>query len=364
MSWHTICYLDETGELSSACKHVITDHDLLKMYRAMITTRHVDERMLLLQREGLVPFAMSSRGEEACAVASAAALHIEDWMYPQYRESGIMFWRGFSIQEYVHHMLGNALDLNKGRQLSNHFGSRNLNVVTVSSPVGTQIPHAAGCAYAMKIKKEPQISITYFGEGTTSEGDFHSGVNFAAVTKSPVIFFCRNNGYAISTPCSRQFASDGVAPKGVGYGVITYRIDGNDVFAIHETTSKARQECLQGRGPVLIEAMTYRLGMHSTSDNSSLYRSVEEVNGMEAKCPILRLRTYLEKRELWNESENRFLMNQIKEEVDQAIQIAKQTPPPSIKMIFEDVYEKMTPNLKNQYALKMQEKQEGNLCRK
>ena len=204
-------------------------------------------------------------------------------MYPQYREAGVMFWRGFTIQEYVHHMFGDKEDLIFGRQMPNHFGSRSLNIVQVSSPIGTKIPHAAGCAYAMKLQKEKSIAICYFGEGATSEGDFHAGLNFAAVRKAPVIFFCRNNGYAISTPTERQFASEGVAPKGVGYGIEAFRIDGNDFFAVYEAVAKARHSCLETNEPVLIEAMTYRLGAHSTADDPSIYRKDEEVERWKPK---------------------------------------------------------------------------------
>lgn len=335
---NTIAYLDSYGKLDPACRHLMSKEDLIKIYTTMIVTRCVDDRMIMLQRQGFVSFAMSSRGEEACAVASAAALEPGDWMYPQYRELGIMFWRGYSVQEYVHHMLGNEKDNNKGRQLSNHYGSQKLNVMTVSCPVGTQIPQAAGCAYAMKIQNENNVAIVYFGEGTTSQGDFHVGVNFAAVRKAPVIFFCRNNGYAISTPCSRQFASDGIAPKGEGYGIKTFRIDGNDVFAIHESVQKARQHCLEGHGPVLIEAMTYRLGTHSTSDSCSLYRSPDEVKKMESKCPIIRLKAYLYQNHYWSDSQDQAFLNQIKEEISQAIKIAKETPLPTFESMFEDIY--------------------------
>ena len=305
LDFPTLSYLDDDGNLSPACKHQISDDVLLKGYKAMLITRMVDERMITLQRQGTITFALSSAGEEACAVASAAALKPEDWMYPQYREAGVMFWRGFTILQYVHHMFGDIEDLILGRQMPNHFGSRDLNVVQVSSPIGTKIPHAAGCAYAMKLQKEQSVAICYFGEGATSEGDFHAGLNFASVRKVPVIFFCRNNGYAISTPCSRQFASDGIAPKGVAYGISSARVDGNDFFALHETVSQARAQCLEGKGPILIEAMTYRIGAHSTSDDPTQYRAEEEVEKWKKKCPIRRLRLYLEMRNLWDDETGR-----------------------------------------------------------
>lgn len=358
MEIHTISYLNEKGQLSQEYQQTIPDQDLIKGYQAMVTTRLVDDRMITIQRQGLISFAMSSLGEEACAVASAAALQPQDWMYPQYREAGIMFWRGCSISQYVHHMFGDSLDPGLGRQMPNHFGARSLNIVTVSSPIGTKIPHAAGAAYAMKIQKEESIAICYFGEGATSEGDFHAGLNFAAVRKAPAIFFCRNNGYAISTPCSRQFASDGIIPKGEGYGIASFRVDGNDFFAVYEIVKKAREHCIAGKGPVLIEAMTYRRGAHSTSDDPSLYRSDEEVKKWEARCPVLRLGKYLRAKGLWDDKQEQALTTQTSEEISQAIHTAKNTPKPPLKSLFENVYFEMPQTLKEEY----QKKQRENPC--
>ena len=239
--------------------------------------------------------------------------------------------------------------------MPNHFGSRKLNVVTVSSPIGTKIPHAAGCAYAMKIKKENSVAICYFGDGASSEGDFHVGLTFAAVRKAPVIFFCRNNGYAISTACSNQFATDGVAPQGIGHGITTYRVDGNDFFAVHETVERARKECLEGNGPIFIEAMTYRLGAHSTSDDPTCYRSDEEVKMWEKKCPILRLRRYLEKKKLWSDKHEMGLAKKIKKEIDDAIQVAKKSPNPSFHSLIEDVYFEVPKKLEEEFQEVMQD---------
>lgn len=349
MTIPTVCYLNTQGELTPSYVPSITPEILLRGYRVMVLARHIDERMITLQRQGLITFALSALGEEACAVASAAALDNGDWMYPQYREAGVMFWRGFTPLQYVNHMFGNREDLMFGRQMPNHFGARDLNVVTVSSPIGTKIPHAAGCAYAMKLQHEPQVSICYFGEGATSEGDFHAGVNFAAVRQAPAIFFCRNNGYAISTPCSKQFVGPGIAERGIGYGMASYRIDGNDFFAVHDTVAQARQHCVEGKGPVLIEAMTYRMGAHSTSDDPSLYRSDEEVTKWKEKCPILRLRRYLEKQGLWGFQKEERLLKEVNDTVSEAIAIAKETPKPSLEYIIQHVYSTVPRSLKEQY---------------
>lgn len=345
----TIQYLSPDGRLTSDYTPQISEDDLVKGYRTMVLTRLVDERMITLQRQGTISFSLSSLGEEACAVASAAALDLGDWMYPQYREAGAIFWRGFTIEDFVHHMFGDATDLMLGRQMPNHFGSRALNVVTVSSPIGTKIPHAAGCAYAMKMQKDPHIAIVYFGEGAASEGDFHVGLNFAAVRKAPAIFFCRNNGYAISTPCSKQFATDGIAPEGIGHGLTTFRIDGNDFFAVYDTIKRAKEHCLSGAGPVFIEAMTYRLGAHSTADDPTLYRTEQEVQEWTAKDPVKRLRIYLESKGLWDPHKEEQLTNEVTKQIQEAINKAKETSKPPLKSLFEHVYFEIPPRLNEQY---------------
>jgi len=315
----------------------------------MLLTREFDAKMIKLQRQGAITFTLSCLGEEGCVTASAAALEQSDWMYPQYREPSIFFWRGGTVQQFVDQMFGNANDLLFGRQMPNHFGSKELNIVTVSSPIATQIPHAAGCGYAMKVQKEKNVTICYFGEGSTSEGDFHAGLNFAAVTKAPVIFFCRNNQYAISTPAECQFASEGVAPKGIGYGVETYRVDGNDVFAVHEVVTMARKTCLKGKGPVLIEAMTYRMGGHSTSDDPTRYRDEKELKEWEKKDPIARLCLYLEKNKLWDKKKEEAELQRIKNEINEAVKKAKSTPKPSLHTLFEHVYFEVPEKLEQQY---------------
>lgn len=344
-----ISYLDVDGNLSPDCHHHISDDELVRGYQVMLMTRQIDDRMITLQRQGAISFAMSSYGEEGCVVASAAALQPQDWLYPQYREDGIMFWRGFTPQQYIHHMFGNAKDVILGRQMPNHFGSRELNVVTVSSPLATQIPHAAGCAYAMKLNKENAVAVSYFGEGTTSKGDFHAGINFAALRQVPAIFFCRNNGYAISTKTCNQYATPDIASKGQAYGITTFKIDGNDYFAVHETVSKARDLCIEGAGPILIEAVTYRLGAHSTSDDPSVYRDDKEVEEWKKRDPVLRLSRYLKHKKLWDDDKEKMFLEELKQEVDEAIKIAKATPPPALSTIVQDVYFDIPPKLQREY---------------
>lgn len=348
MEFKTLTYLNEHGELSQSFTGSIENDQLVKAYKTMLLTRHVDERMIILQRQGLISFAMSSLGEEACAVGSAAALELSDWMYPQYREAGIIFWRGLTVEEYIDHMFCNGSDVILGRQMPNHFGSRALNVVTVSSPIGTKIPHAAGCGYAMKYLNEPNVAIVYFGEGAASEGDFHCGLNFAAVRKVPTIFFCRNNGYAISTPARYQYASDGIAPQGPGHGMKAYRVDGNDFFAVYAVVKQARKECLEANGPVLIEAMTYRMGAHSTSDDPTRYREQEELSIWKLKDPLLRLKKYLEAENLWDPLKEQEYLKLCEAEVTEAIAKAKLKPNPPLESIIQSVYFETPSKLKEE----------------
>lgn len=318
------------------------------MYQAMWKARLVDERMITLQRQGAISFAMSSLGEEACSVASAAALDGGDWLYPQYREVGCLFYRGYPIESYAHHMFCNGKDPIKGRQMPNHFGDRGLNIVTVSSPIGTKIPHAAGCAYAMKVKKEPHIALVYFGEGAASEGDFHAGVNFAAVLKAPALFFCRNNGYAISTKTACQYGGVSIVGKAEGYGIRGLLVDGNDVFAIYHATKKAKALCLKGEGPVLIEAATYRMGAHSTSDDPSRYRPETEVELWKERCPIRRLKSYLIRNHLWDEERETHLHEALQKELVEAINRAKKEAQPPLHSLIEDVYATVPPQLEEE----------------
>ncbi len=349
MSIETIRYLDVDGNLSDSCPHIPSPDHLVNAYKTMVVTRLMDDRMIKLQRQGEISFAMSSLGEESCVVGAAAGLELQDWIYPQYRECGALFWRGYSIQKYVHHMFCNSEDANFGRQMPNHFGCKELNVVTVSSPIGTKIPHAAGAAYAMKLKGSPSVALCFFGEGATSEGDFHAGLNFAAVRGSPVIFFCRNNAYAISTPTKCQFASDGIAAKGEGYGMRTFRVDGNDFFAVYATVKQSRIIAMDEKRPVLIEAMTYRQGAHSTSDDPTQYRSQEEVEKAALANPIGRFRLFLEKRSLWDEQKEKALLSEITQTITAAIEKAKNTPPPTNVSLIQDVYAQVPHSLQLQF---------------
>ncbi|MBD3584506.1 thiamine pyrophosphate-dependent dehydrogenase E1 component subunit alpha [Salinimonas sp. HHU 13199] len=319
-----------------------------KIYDTMEYIRVLDERMIGAQRQGRISFYLASTGEEAAAVGSAAALSPDDMIMSQYREQGALAYRGYTTSQFMNQMFSNEKDPNKGRQMPIHYGDKALNFMTISSPLGTQIPQAAGYAYGQKMAGNDAITICYFGEGAASEGDFHAGLNMAAVLKCPVIFFCRNNGYAISTPAAEQFAGDGIASRGLGYGVKTIRVDGNDPLAVFAATKRARELALEERCPVLIEAMTYRLAAHSTSDDPTGYRSREEEDKWRAKDPIQRMAKWLQQKGWYDEAANKQLIDETRQEVLKALKEAEKVSINPIEDIVSDVYDEVPWHLKEQ----------------
>jgi len=250
----------------------------------------------------------------------------------------------------MNQLFANAKDNGLGRNMPVHYGSKELNIHTVSSTLATQIPHAAGAAYALKMQNmqnpdtEPRVAVCFFGEGAASEGDFHAALNIAATRQVPCIFICRNNGYAISTPTSDQYRGDGIASRGAGYGIATLRVDGNDIFAVRRATAEARRLALKNRGqPVLVEMMAYRVGHHSTSDDSFAYRQRVEVEDWKRRDnPLTRLRKWLECRQLWDEDQEKELRAATRKEVLRAFEEAEKEKKPSIKNAFEGVWEDLT----------------------
>ena len=320
----------------------------LKIYRTMLFTRVLDERMLAAQRQGRLSFYMQCTGEEATVIGSAAALQDDDMIMAQYREQGALAWRGFSCDEFMNQMFGNERDYGKGRQMPIHYGSRDLHYMTISSPLATQIPQATGYAYGQKLAGKGQCTITIFGEGAASEGDFHAALNMASVHRVPCIFLCRNNGYAISTPSCEQFAADGIAPRAFGYHMQSIRVDGNDVIAVYEATLAARKIAVETNQPILIEAMTYRLAAHSSSDDPSGYRSKKEEAIWRDKDPILRMRNWLEAQGWWSEEEEKTTGDQLRREVLESMKRAEKLAPPALDTLISDVYDTPTPLLTQQ----------------
>jgi pyruvate dehydrogenase E1 component alpha subunit len=326
----------------------ISPEDLIRLYRVMLLNRRVDERMTNLQRQGRIGFYVGSTGEEASIVGSAFALEDRDWIIPCYRELGAALLRGFSLFELCCQLFGNAQDAIKGRQMPNHYASAKLRFGSISSPVGTQIPHATGIGMAARLQNKQELVLVYFGDGATSEGDFHVALNFAGVYKASTIFFCRNNQWAISVACQDQTASESLAIKSEAYGIEGVRVDGNDIFGVYEVTRQAAQRARGGEGPTLIEAVTYRMGAHSTSDDPRVYRNEEEVTKWQERDPLRRFRTYLIKEKLWSQEKEAGLEEEIREEIQTALTKAEKIGPPSIETMFEDVLDQVPWHLQEQ----------------
>ncbi|KAF2452870.1 dehydrogenase E1 component [Lineolata rhizophorae] len=337
----------------------VSDEEVLKWYNDMLTVSIMDLIMFDAQRQGRLSFYIVSAGEEGIAVGSSAALHPSDVIFAQYRETGVFKERGFTLDDFMNQLFANKKDVGHGRNMPVHYGSRKLNIHTISSPLATQIPQASGAAYAVKLQdlQNPdsprRVVACYFGEGAASEGDFHAALNIAATRSCPVVFICRNNGYAISTPTLEQYRGDGIASRGVGYGIETVRVDGNDIFAVREATREARRLALEGGGkPVLLEAMSYRVSHHSTSDDSFAYRAKVEVEDWKRRDnPITRLRKWLEGKGLWDDEKEKDARSRVRKEVLAAFVRAEKEKRPPLGMMFEDVYEDMTAEAREQARL-------------
>lgn len=326
----------------------VTKEEAQAMYKNMLTLNAMDQVLYEAQRQGRISFYMTSFGEEAL-IGSAAALDPKDEVFGQYRETAILVQRGFTLDQFMNQCYSNEKDLGKGRQMPVHYGTKDLHFQTISSPLATQIPQAAGAAYALRRDGGKQCTICYFGEGAASEGDFHAGLNMAATLSCPVIYFCRNNGYAISTPSIEQYRGDGIASRGIGYGIDTIRVDGNDIWAIYNATKAARKIAVEQNKPVLIEAMTYRVGHHSTSDDSSAYRSKKEVEDWSKRDnPVSRMRAWLENKGWWSKGDDAEITKTAKADILRAFAAAERRKKPSMRHIFEDVYDELTPTLERE----------------
>ncbi|CAN4099620.1 unnamed protein product [Withania somnifera] len=337
---------DDGSVISNTIYDQVGEEVAVNMYSAMVTLNIMDTYLYETQRQGRISFYMTSFGEEAINIASAAALSPHDFVLPQYREAGVLLWRGFTVQECTNQCFGNKDDKGKGRQMPVHYGSKKHNVITISSPLATQISQAAGVAYSLKLDKRGACAVAFTGEGATSEGDFHAGLNFAAVMEAPVIFICRNNGWAISTPVHEQFRSDGIVAKGLGYGIRSIRVDGNDAIAVYSAIRAARHMSITEERPILVEAMTYRVGHHSTSDDSTKYRPMNEIEYWKtARSPISIFRKYIQRNGWWSENKESELCRNVKNQVLQAIKTAEGIEKPGLTELFTDVYEQMPPNL-------------------
>lgn len=273
----------------------LTDEEVLEMFEMMLLARRFDERTWILNRAGRIPFVVSCQGQEAAQIGAAFALDRQnDYVLPYYRDIGVVLSFGMTVKELMLQIYAKGEDPNSGgRQMPGHFGQKKNRIVTGSSPVTTQVPHAVGIALAARMKQQSFVTFVSFGEGSSNQGDFHEGLNFAGVHKLPVIFFCENNGYAISVPASLQLACEKVSDRAIGYGMPGYTIDGNDPLAVYEVVKLAVERAKRGEGPTLIEAMTSRLTPHSSDDDHRMYRDTEELEEMKKDDPISSFRSYL-----------------------------------------------------------------------
>lgn len=340
--------LDDEGKVLPGAKvPPLSEETLGRMFETMLLVRTVDERMMRIQRQGRLGFYMKAIGEEASHFA-VQPLRDTDWVFPSYREQGAWFWRGYTLENFINQLFGNERDPVKGRQMPVHHSARDLNMVSISSPVGTQIPQAVGAAHAAKILGKDDVAMTFFGEGTSSTGEFHVALNFAGVYKAPVVFVCRNNGWAISVPTTRQTAAKTYAQKAVGYGMPGIRVDGNDVLAVIAVTSEAIDRARAGDGPTLIEALTYRVQGHSSSDDPSVYRDPNEPEPWERKDPLNRFRNYLRHLGMWSEPLEAGIVERHNQAISDAMARAEKLGPPPLETMFEEVYEEMPWHLSEQ----------------
>jgi len=340
--------LRQDGSIDEALDPKLSDDVLVDMYRHMLQARIIEDRATALQRQGRIGFHIGPPGEEASVIGPVMALEATDWIFPSYREFPMLFIRGVSMRTYFNNLYGNSEDPVKGRQMPDHWTSRAHRIGSVSSPVGTQIPQAVGMAWAAKLRGSKEVVMVYFGDGTSSQGDFHVAANFAGVYDAPVILMCRNNQWAISTRIDKQTASETIAQKAIAYGIEGERVDGNDPLAMYVATQRAAERARNGGGATLIEALTYRLGAHSTSDDPRSYRTEDEVAPWQARDPLLRFRTYMKNKGLWDDARDAALEKQLDAEVKAVVAEAEKVSLPPIETMFEDVYAKPPWHLQEQ----------------
>lgn len=340
--------IEKDGKAAKDKDPNLSAEQLREFYRLMVMTRTLDERGLALQRQGRIGFYLQSLGQEASHIGAAAAMKDSDWIFPAYRQPGILLLRGAPLDQVIAEWFGNSGDTSKGRQMPVHYSFRSINFVSISSPIGTQISQATGAAMAARIRKEDTAFMTFFGDGGTSSNDFHCGLNFAGVYKSPVVFVCENNHWAISVPLDKQTGSESIAAKAAAYGMPGVRVDGNDILAVYRVCKEAVERARKGEGPTLVETVTYRMGSHSSSDDAARYRDQKEYESWQKRDPIARFRAYLKQKKLWDDAFEKEVVETSREQINAAIKKAEALPNPEPESMFEDVFMNMTPQLREQ----------------
>jgi pyruvate dehydrogenase E1 component alpha subunit len=335
--------LNEKGQLDKKLEPNISEDVLLRLHRTMLLARKFDERLLNLQRQGRIGTFPPIKGQEAAQLGTIAHLRPGDWMVPAFRETAAEIWRGRSLESIIIYNNG----FNEGVDIP-----PDSNDMPISVPVGSQILHAVGLGWAVKYRKKDDVAMTFFGDGATSQGDFHEGLNFAAVFQVPVVFVCQNNHWAISIPLSKQTRSKTLAQKAVAYGMPGIQVDGNDILAVYAAAQEAVERARSGGGPTLIECVTYRLMMHTTADDPKRYRTDEEVEQWRKRDPLIRFEKYLKEKGLLSEEKR----NQVESEVLAAIQAAIDGAEKQMETLgdplemFDNAYADIPPYLKEQKA--------------
>lgn len=327
----------------------LSSKELLHMYRTLLLTRAFDETCVKLQRSGRIGFSVPNKGVEATSIGAASAFRQDDWFFPSYRDFGVGLYHGVEPVDMMHNMFGNALDTSKGRQMPVHFSFvEPIKLVSISSPIGTHMPQAVGAAHAFKLRGEDKVAYASFGDGGTSSLGFHSALNFAGVWKSPVVFACQNNGYAISCPNEKQTASDGYAVKGEAYGIPGVKVDGNDIFAVRQAFTEAVERARAGDGPTLIECVTFRMGGHSTSDDPTKYVPAELMEYWAKRDPIDIYEKALTKSKILTKKGKEAIVKEVALQITAAVKTASETAGPALEQIFTDVYQDLPVHLRRQ----------------
>ncbi|PID00362.1 MULTISPECIES: thiamine pyrophosphate-dependent dehydrogenase E1 component subunit alpha [unclassified Sporosarcina] len=320
----------------------LTDEDVLQMYETMLMARRLDERMWLLNRAGKIPFVISCQGQEAAQVGASFALNNEkDWIAPYYRDMGVVLHFGMTPKDLMLSAFAKAEDPNSGgRQMPGHFGQRKNRILTGSSPVTTQLPHAVGVALAAKMNKEDFITFVTLGEGSSNQGDFHEGMNFAGVHKLPTVIMVENNKYAISVPLEKQMACENVSDRAIGYGMPGYTVDGRDPLTVYEVVKKAADRARNGEGPTLVEAVCYRLTAHSSDDDQRQYRDAEELEDERKQDPLLSFIHYLKEVNVLTDEKYEEIEERVKLQVDEATEYAELAeyakPEHALRYVYEE----------------------------
>ena len=331
--------LNEHGEVDSGLEPDFDNEALLEIYKSMVLARVFDERMLTMQRQGRMGTFAPNYGQEACIIGQVQPLTADDWYAPSYRSFGAQIVRGWPM-EHLMRLWAGFHDGFPPPQAANDL--------PFSIVIGSHVLPAVGIAMGMKIKKQPHCVVVNYGDGASSQGAVSEALNFAAVYKSPVVFVCENNGWAISTPISKQSSSKVFATRGVAYGIPSIRVDGNDIFAMIRATSEAATRARNGEGPTLIEAVTYRMSLHTTADDPTVYRHEHEVEPWKCKCPILRFELYLKKKGLLTDSSIEEMAEQCSDEVIAARDKFYAMTPANPSEIFDHIYEEIPQELKEQ----------------